>query len=199
MSSKTSRTLTHVAGSLAVNLKGNRLRVYIRLMQGSFAMSRQRKNNFSWERPVITISVLVTAAAMTSCKHDHGDVHQRSEDSHAAHSDQTTEPVKLALNHGRKWKMDDHTRSSFAEMASSFSYSDRTPLEEEDLKRAGVQLQTQIKDLIQGCTMSGEAHDQLHVYLSGYMPVVKALAQSGGVEHAQAVRHYLDTYRDYFE
>jgi hypothetical protein len=47
--------------------------------------------------------------------------------------------------------------------------------------------------------MTGEAHDQLHVYLMVYMPAVDALTKSGRIEDAKKVKHYLEIYDDYFE
>jgi hypothetical protein len=95
--------------------------------------------------------------------------------------------------------MDDHTRSVFAEMAASFLNVDHVSLEGEGLKKAGSDLQVHIKKLVQGCTMTGAAHDQLHVYLSGYIPAVAALSETGGIEDAKKVAHYLEKYAEYFE
>jgi hypothetical protein len=47
--------------------------------------------------------------------------------------------------------------------------------------------------------MTGDAHSQFHVYLTGYMPAVAALSESGRVEDADKVRHYLEGYGAYFE
>jgi len=47
--------------------------------------------------------------------------------------------------------------------------------------------------------MTGDAHDQLHVYLTGYIPAVAALSESGGIEDATKVRYYLENYSEYFE
>ncbi len=95
--------------------------------------------------------------------------------------------------------MDDHTRSMFAKMASSFLNSDYADLEEADLKKAGAGLQVNINELIQGCSMEGDAHDQLHAYLNGYIPAVTDLSESGQMKDAREVARYLKKYSDYFE
>ncbi len=84
-------------------------------------------------------------------------------------------------------------------MASSFFTAKPTSLNEAALKKVGGQLQIQINELIYGCSMAGAAHDQLHVYLDGYIPAVTELAETGGKEAAANVDHYLKSYSDYFE
>jgi hypothetical protein len=39
----------------------------------------------------------------------------------------------------------------------------------------------------------------LHVYLTGYMPAVASLSDSGQIEDAEEVTHYLEKYGEYFE
>jgi len=105
----------------------------------------------------------------------------------------------LVLNDGKKWQMDDHTRASFAKMAASFVDADAAALGTDGLKQAGNSLKEDLDGLIQGCTMTGPDHDQLHVYLMAYIPAVTALQESGQVEDAKKVQHYLTIYGDYFE
>ena len=52
---------------------------------------------------------------------------------------------------------------------------------------------------MQGCTMTGDAHNQLRIFLAGYMPAVNSLADHGTCEDAQSVKHYLKGYNNYFE
>jgi len=84
-------------------------------------------------------------------------------------------------------------------MSGSFLNIDHVSLEGDGLKKAGTDLQADIKLLVQGCTMTGPAHDQLHIYLTGYMPAVAALTEKGSIEDAQKVKHYLEKYTEYFE
>jgi len=107
--------------------------------------------------------------------------------------------VALELDDGHKWKVDDHTRSVFAEMKEIFLGADHRSLGEEGLKKTGADLQAKLHELIRGCTMTGAAHDQLHVYLTGYMPAVATLAETGRMEEAMKVEHYLVTFGEYFE
>jgi hypothetical protein len=144
------------------------------------------------------INILIVAAFFVSCADDSSKSQVGEDDDHSTHLSETAEDG-LRLNNGDKWKMDDHTRSSFINMAGSFLNMDHSSLDGEGLKKAGSDLQVQIGELIKGCTMTGEAHDQLHVYLMGYMPAVDALTKSGGIEDAKKVKHYLEIYGEYFE
>lgn len=100
---------------------------------------------------------------------------------------------------GRRWEMDDHTRSMFARMEASFADADLGALEGEGLKSAGAGLQDDLNRLIEGCTMTGDAHNQLHLYLAGFIPAVAALAESGRPADGEKVQHYLEQYPEYFE
>lgn len=105
----------------------------------------------------------------------------------------------MSLNDGQKWAMDDHTRQSFDIMAKSFLSIDIYSLNNDALKAEGITLQNNVDGLIQGCTMEGNAHDQLHTFLMGYMPEVKALIETGSVENAKIIQLYLQNYSKYFK
>ena len=151
---------------------------------------------------LLATGILAAATLLVSCG-DHGaGSHTADVEDHASHLDSATPEDGLdglALNNGSKWEMDDHTRTVFAKMATSFLNFDPQSMDEDGLMKAGADLQVDINALIQGCTMTGDAHDQLHVYLTGYMPAVAALSDSGRIEDAQKVTHYLEKYGDYFE
>lgn len=144
----------------------------------------------------------MTAAFFVSCGAESAGEHTHGVKKNTSHTDSVVPEDGLdglRLDNGRKWKMDDHTRSSFARMAASFSDSDLHSLDGDGLKKAGADLKILTDELIQGCTMTGDAHEQLHVYLSGFMPAVSALSKSGGIEDAGKVRRYLEKYDEYFE
>jgi hypothetical protein len=144
------------------------------------------------------INTLILTALFVSCTDDSSKSNLQDDQDHSSHVSDTPEEG-LRLNNGQKWMMDDHTRSSFIRMTTSFLNTDHLSMEVEVLKKSGSDLQVQIGELIKGCTMTGEAHDQLHVYLMGYMPAVDALSKSGQMEDAKKVKHYLEIYDDYFE
>ncbi len=150
---------------------------------------------------IITL-VFMAAAFLVSCGAESAGEHTHGVKKNTSHTDSIVPEDGLdglRLDNGRKWKMDDHTRSSFARMETYFLDSDQRSMDGDSLKKAGADLQILTKELIQGCTMNGKAHEQLHVYLSGFMPAVSALSKSGGIEDAGKVKRYLEKYDEYFE
>ncbi len=105
----------------------------------------------------------------------------------------------MDLNDGKKWQMDKHTRESFNEMAEYFLSKDIGLLSQDQLKEQGNILQSYLDNLIQGCTMQGKEHDQLHTFLMLYMPEVEALSKTGNKENALKAQYYLKNYSNYFE
>ena len=144
------------------------------------------------------LTALFALSLLASCGADKAAESSAPEPAHAAAP--STDGIEgLGLNAGSKWVMDDHTRDVIGKMASAFQGHDLAAMDEAALKAAGAELKALITELIQGCTMKGEAHDALHVLLSGYIPAVSALAKSGDRADATVVRHYLEQYDSYFE
>lgn len=151
---------------------------------------------------VYIITVLITLLVVPSCgssheeheQQDHADHAHDAADTHAQHN-----LDGMSLNNGSKWMMDDHTRLVFSAMASTFMSTDPASMSPEELQSLGSSLQQSNTTLIQGCTMTGDAHDQLHIFLSGYIPAVNSLADAGQIDDANTIRQYLEGYDEYFE
>ncbi|MCP4770846.1 MAG: hypothetical protein GY879_05510 [Planctomycetes bacterium] len=118
---------------------------------------------------------------------------------HSSQADSLAELHGLTLNQGARWQLDEHLRTTFVKMEASFSSSNLADLSQPELKEIGGELQQGIQELIQGCTMVGEAHDQLHGFLTGYIPAVASLSASGLKSDADRVGHYFEAYHQYFE
>lgn len=89
----------------------------------------------------------------------------------------------LKLNNGDRWEMDDHTRNMSSKMDETFTAADHS--NQASLNALGVQMESQLDELVKGCTMEGEAHAQLHVFLSQYMPDVQNLSKAEDYETAR--------------
>jgi len=105
----------------------------------------------------------------------------------------------LELNNGSKWQMSPEMGVMFAESVSYFKDSDYPNLDQEALKTTGTGLNQRMMKIIQSCNMTGPAHDQLHVFIMGYLPAIKKLSDNGRLEDAKIVDHYLTTYTEFFE
>lgn len=130
----------------------------------------------------------LTLAVMAGC----GDMHDSHADHAAEHSHTETATTQLQLNHGAKWRLDEHTRTQFHIMHDRISAAAAS-------KELGNKLQQDVDQLIAGCTMTGEAHQQLHVFLAQLLPAVTALKETGDAAAASQVQALLVQFPQYFE
>lgn len=137
-----------------------------------------------------TLSVSsVLVLFMVSCGGDHHS-HQETHDHHSPAD--VSSSLKIELNEGKKWLMDDHTREMFSVMDNRLK-GDVSGSE------LGKLLSSDLDKLIEGCRMTGPAHDQLHVYLMDFIPAVRALSERGDEQATHKVEKLLSEYPDYFE
>lgn len=135
-----------------------------------------------------TFTMAFTMALLAGC----GDMH----DSHAEHA--TGQPhaeaatTQLQLDHGAKWRLDEHTRTQFQIMQERVSSAAAS-------KELGSKLQQDVDQVIAGCTMTGEAHQQLHLFLAQLLPAVTALKETGDAAAASQVQALLVQFPQYFE
>ncbi|MCF6311333.1 MAG: hypothetical protein L3J39_02680 [Verrucomicrobiales bacterium] len=101
----------------------------------------------------------------------------------------------LTLDDGKKWQVDTHTRQS---MQSLSSLVEQSPPEKLAQAMAGG-----INTLFEGCTMSGPAHDQLHIILTDMLSQVNGLYSTTTPEERnteiQNIKKTLQTYHTHFE
>ncbi len=101
----------------------------------------------------------------------------------------------VPLNDGEKWKMDEHTRNSIDRMKQLIESGETATL--------GKSLAGEFHDLMKGCKMQGEPHNQLHVFLGELMPGILALSSDEDDEEFKAervkVQKLLQEYELYFE
>ncbi len=136
-------------------------------------------------------TVNANGQAMATNTEEHG---------HAKHQHSASK-LALALNNGSKWEMDEHTRTMSKQMKHTFLSAEHSNLE--SLNKLGKKLQSQLDVLIRGCTMTGEAHDQLHVFLSTHMPAIHALESASDYASAKKkaieIKHQFEVYGEYFK
>lgn len=107
----------------------------------------------------------------------------------------------LSLNNGKKWQMDEHTRKMSKAMQKTFFKASHADLA--SLKSLAGKLDSQMNKLIQGCTMTGKAHDQLHVFLSEHIPTISAMKAAKDYQSARGLaiklKGQFEAYKKYFE
>ncbi len=107
----------------------------------------------------------------------------------------------LILQDGKLWAMDKHTRTLSKKMKQTFVSADHSS--QASLNTLGKKLQTQLDELIAGCTMTGEAHDQLHIFLTKHIPTIKALSEANNYDSARAsaikLKGQFENYQKFFK
>ncbi|MEZ4316311.1 MAG: hypothetical protein R3F61_02355 [Myxococcota bacterium] len=108
--------------------------------------------------------------------------------------------LALRLDGTEKWALDDTTRAVMAETHATLDGV--IPRSVEEANALGDALQDQLDRLIQGCTMEGAAHDELHVFLTAWMPEVKALQSTthelGARARVLRLQEMLHTFDQFF-
>ncbi len=141
---------------------------------------------------------------LCACGGGHGDDHSQADEPHTdeAHATEAHAPgphgesLGLRLDGTERWQMDDHTRKMFAAMVARL---EGRGAEELASRQLGRELDADLDALVQGCTMTGDAHRELHRFLGAYIPAVQELAAEGGEAPAREVRRLLALYPTYFE
>lgn len=123
-------------------------------------------------------------------------------DEHAhEHTSDTQQIVRLHLDHGHKWKVNDEMKPFITASEELLSiYSDT---ENNDYTKLAMDLKSQNTMLISSCTMTGESHDQLHIWLKKHLELVSELSKAENEHSAYALIDKLEesfiTYHMYFE
>ena len=110
--------------------------------------------------------------------------------------------IKFVLNDGKKWQMDEHTRTAIKNLDSLLKSKEHFKMIE-DYNLLGEKLDEELLSLIQGCTMEGPDHDQLHVFLGYFYPTVQNLKKETNIESSEKILEEMETlfteYHKYFE
>jgi len=149
------------------------------------------------KKSISVILVSLSISLFTFGGHAADEVHSHG---HSRHSSVAI-TNGLSLDNGERWEMDDHTRKMSAKMKETFFSADHSS--QASLNALGTQLEAQLGELINGCTMNGEAHDQLHIFLTDYVQTVQNLAKAGDYDTARnsaiKIKVELEAYKKYFK
>jgi hypothetical protein len=144
------------------------------------------------KRALLFLSLLAVTVLAAGCgKADHHESH--GEHDHAPGGE-------LRLDDGKKWPADNHTRESMESIRRSLSEAGESASQER--RGLSTQLKQQVDELIRGCTMTGDAHNQLHIFLDKLIPEVERLAEQGeeaGKKTMERIRELIAEYDRHFE
>ena len=115
------------------------------------------------------------------------------------HHDDESEAIEL--NNGEKWQVNANMITHIRNMENDVvSYA---KVEQKDYKVLSEKLQASIDLLTSNCTMTGQAHDELHKWLLPYMDLVEELSEA--INEAEALQQFeniqtsFTTFNQYFQ
>ncbi len=145
-------------------------------------------------------TIAITLVYLSSTFFSYGYAEDGHSHGHSGHSSETA-THGLSLNNEDRWNMDEHTRTVSQNMKKTFFAADHST--QEGLNAVGMVLQTQMEELIAGCTMQGKSHDQLHIFLNDHIPTISALSKADNYDSARAsaiqLKGQFETYQLYFK
>ncbi|MHB1278050.1 MAG: hypothetical protein ACYC1Q_06595 [Bacteroidia bacterium] len=107
----------------------------------------------------------------------------------------------LELNQGAKWDVNEEMKPHI--LASENAFLDYTSTKDQDYKTLAGVLKEHTDKLIATCSMKGESHEQLHLWLLPHLALIKELSTASSQTEAEAVLDKLDasfkTYHTYFQ
>lgn len=120
------------------------------------------------------------------------------------HGEHETSAARVELDNGNKWKADVPTTAGVAALKAAvdqFASGVKEP-SVSDYHRLHGELQPKLDNIFKSCTMTGEAHRQLHNYLGTVVKSLTILEGDDAKASADALRtlgHHLADYNRYFE
>jgi len=149
--------------------------------------------------------VLIALLLITGCNQTTNSNNQANEETehHSEHSDSGAETI--LLDNGKKWVVDAPMMISIRNMekvVQNFSATNPAAMMD-DYKNLSKTLTQNVEDLTSSCTMTGQAHDELHKWLVPYIGLTEQMAEAKNPDEATAVLNELLTslseFNKYFE
>lgn len=144
--------------------------------------------------PVLALLVLMaTACSPVEAPHDGHAGHDHAAAEEQGHGEAQAGAVQL--DNGKTWEANPETTEGIQAMASIVEGFDRATGDVAVLKE---ELQAEFSGIFAKCTMTGEAHEQLHNYLVPVKHMLDSLGNDPSDAQLADLRAYLGTYGNYF-
>lgn len=145
--------------------------------------------------PVLVIISMFWIGCENSSKKNSSKAEQTHSEEHEGHSE------AIALNNGKKWKVDEHMLVCIRRMESEAKISDKDG--KQNHKALSDSLTKNIELLTSNCTMKGQAHDELHKWLLPFIEQVESFSKTAEkTDSNQAVKEFqasFEVFNKYFE
>lgn len=109
---------------------------------------------------------------------------------HHAEGDHT-----LRLDDGKTWEANPETIEGIGKMQGLVMEYDPATMDGVAFKQ---QLEAYFQEIFAKCTMTGEAHDQLHNYLQPLKDILDSLGEEPTEQQLADIKAHLNTFSDYF-
>jgi len=116
------------------------------------------------------------------------------------HGDQNNWMGQIQLDNGSKWKANLETTEGIQAMSSRIEEDESISIKH--YKNLASDLNDIKNNIVKACTMKGESHDNLHVFLVPLGDKIEALGEVNSVHEGAVVtkdiREHLEVYHNYF-
>lgn len=141
---------------------------------------------------VLLILIVMACSPVEAPQDNHAD-HDHTAMGEHGHGDSRMGAVQL--DHGKTWEANPETTEGIQAMVAIVEGYDSATGDVAVLKE---ELQAEFSDIFAKCTMTGEAHDQLHNYLLPIKHMLDSLGNDPSDARLADLREYLGTYGNYF-
>ena len=138
----------------------------------------------------IAIATFFLFSCNDKAKNETTETNQTTETEVHNHSDDEA----IQVNDGKKWKVDDNMMIIIRKMEKEVASTDN-----ENYQLLIDNLARNIDKLTSNCTMTGQAHDELHKWLLPFIEDVKAFSNDKSTENFQKIQNAFTTFNQYFE
>lgn len=117
------------------------------------------------------------------------------------HKDHTDHLAAMTLNNGQKWDANVETTEAIARMRTLVETSPEQG-SADDYHSLQIKLENEFKTIFEKCTMTGEAHNQLHNYLVPIKEMMEKFDSNSEEELREVkenLKHHLKEYTSYFQ
>ncbi len=146
---------------------------------------------------ILTLITLVGILAF-SCDDPVRVEHKTAEQDHSKHQEHEVKEVTgLELNEGEKWEANRETHEGMHKIKTIIEAS--TPATLDDFYKMRVECNNQTSYIINNCSMTGEAHNQLHFVLHPILDNIKELKEAESITQGEkAYKTLSKNIADYF-
>ncbi|AEV34400.1 hypothetical protein Oweho_3451 [Owenweeksia hongkongensis DSM 17368] len=145
------------------------------------------------------VMIVASVALMVACQPNAGESEEKghqhehgTQSKSEPHIHESSGDSNVKLNNGKRWEGNAETTEGINNMLVLGNNFDEETQAYDQLQ---VDLQNEFRTIFKKCTMTGEAHDQLHNYL---IPLKAKIEKVTG-DNLTEIRDYLKTYKNYFQ